>query len=95
MIKDSCGIRWPTILPNAIRIYNKIFNWEKSWECGCLTRISVLDCNMSKDEQLKVVNLTKLENLITHKNANMDIQNTKEKLTKKQRLYFKLGRQKK
>lgn len=58
-------------------------------EADCLSRNPVLTSNENENEQLKVVNLIKQEDIITDQNNNEEIQNNRDKLIKKNEIYLK------
>lgn len=62
---------------------------KQNLEADCLSRNPVLESHENKDEQLKVVNLIKLEEIIEDQNKNQEIQNRKNKLTEKLQIYLK------
>lgn len=58
-------------------------------EADCLSRNPVLEPNENTDEQLKVVNLIRLEDIIQDQNNNDAIQKNKNKLIERQKIYMK------
>ena len=56
-------------------------------EAACLSRNPVLETNQNEDEQLKLVNLIKVED-ITDQEKNKAIEQTKNKLIEKHRIYY-------
>lgn len=67
---------------------------KENLEADCLSRNPVLDANENKDEQLKIVNSIKLEDIVTDQEKNTDLQNIKNKLITKQNIYYKRIRNK-
>lgn len=62
---------------------------KNNLEADCLSRNPVLEINENTDEQLKVVNLINLEDIIEDQESNTEIQKNKNKLIKKENLYYK------
>lgn len=58
-------------------------------EADSLSRNPVLESNENKEEQLKVVNLIKLNEILTDQEKNEDIQNNKNRLIVKHNVYYK------
>jgi len=58
-------------------------------EADCLSRNPVLETNENKEEQLKIVNLIKLDDILTDQKNNEEVRNKKNKLIKKNNVYFK------
>ncbi|CAB3236355.1 unnamed protein product [Arctia plantaginis] len=58
-------------------------------EADCLSRYPVLEPNENLDEQLKVVNVIKLEDILQNQVKNEKIQCRKEKLISKNNVYYK------
>lgn len=56
-------------------------------EADCLSRNPVLEADKNEDEQLKIVNLITLEDIITDQKKNKAIQQIKNKLIEKHRIY--------
>ncbi|CAK1581637.1 unnamed protein product [Parnassius mnemosyne] len=67
---------------------------KENMEADCLSRNPVLESNENTDEQLKIVNLIKLEDIVTDQNKNEEIQNNKNKLIEKQSIFYKKIRKK-
>lgn len=63
-------------------------------EADCLSRNPVLEADENSEEQLKIVNLIKIEDVITDQNNNEDISNNQNKLIKKHNVFFKKIRKK-
>lgn len=62
---------------------------RKNLEADCLSRNPVLEPDENKDEQLKVVNFIKLNDIITDQYKNEEIKKNKSKLIEKDKIYFK------
>lgn len=62
---------------------------KQNLEADCLSRNPVLESDENTDEQLKVVNMVKLEDIIKDQNKNEEIQNKKTKFIEKHNIYFK------
>lgn len=62
---------------------------KQNLEADCLSRNPVLESDSNEYEQLKVVNLLKLEDIILDQRNNEELQIKKEKLIEKQQIYFK------
>lgn len=62
---------------------------RENLEADCLSRNPVLEENEDIDEQLKVVNLIKLQDIITDQEKNEDVQNYKNNLTHRHNIYYK------
>lgn len=62
---------------------------KNNLEADCLSRNPVLGLEENKEEQLKIVNLIKLEDIIIDQKRNGDIQNRKTKLNTKHNVYYK------
>lgn len=58
-------------------------------EADCLSRNPVLEPNENQEEQLKIVNIIKLEDILENQEKNEKIQNRKDKLIKKNNVYYK------
>lgn len=58
-------------------------------EADCLSRNPVLESNENEDEQLKTVNLIKIEEIIKDQKQNKTLQSEKEKMIKKNRIYYR------
>ncbi|CAK1595115.1 unnamed protein product [Parnassius mnemosyne] len=67
---------------------------KENLEADCLSRNPVLESNDNTDEQLKIVNLIKLEDIVKDQNKNEEIQNNKNKLIEKQSIFYKKIRKK-
>lgn len=63
-------------------------------EADCLSRNPVLESNENDDEQLKIVNLIKLEDILRDQNINEGIQKNTNKILKKHNIYYKKVRTK-
>lgn len=69
---------------------------KQNLEADCLSRNPVLESSENTDEQLKVVNLIKLEDILTDQTKNEEILKQKSKLIEKHSLYLKkVGRKEK
>lgn len=62
---------------------------KQNLEADCLSRNPVLESDENLDEQLKVVNMVKLEDILKDQNENEEIQNKKSQLIEKNNIYFK------
>lgn len=63
---------------------------KENIEADCLSRNPVLDTSENSDEQLKIVNLIKLNDIITDQKNNDDIQNNKSKyISRHNNVYYK------
>lgn len=62
---------------------------KENLEADCLSRNPVLEPNDNKEEQLKVVNFVKLEDIRIDQKKNEKIQRNKEKLIERQEVYLK------
>lgn len=62
---------------------------KENLEADCLSRNPVLESNENEDEQLKIVNLIKIEDIITDQEKNKAVQQIKNKLIEKHRVYYK------
>lgn len=58
-------------------------------EADCLSRNPVLEPNENKDEQLKIVNIIKIEDILNDQVNNKEIQCRKNKLITKSNVYYK------
>lgn len=58
-------------------------------EADCLSRNPVLDASEDTDEQLKIVNVIKLNDIVTDQENNEDIRNNKSKLISRHNVYYK------
>lgn len=67
---------------------------KKNLEADCLSRNPVLESDENTDEQLKIVNLIKLQDIVTDQNKNEEVQNKKNKLIEKHGIYLKKIRNK-
>lgn len=63
-------------------------------EADCLSRNPVLESHENKEEQLKIVNFIKLEEILKDQEYNNEIKNMKNNLIKKDNVYFKKVREK-
>lgn len=63
-------------------------------EADCLSRNPVLEPNENEDEQLKIVNLIKSEEIISDQEKNEDLQIEKKKMIQKNKIYYKKIRKK-
>lgn len=63
-------------------------------EADCLSRNPVLEFNENEDEQLKIVNFIKLQDIIEDQRNNEYIQDRKNKMIKKDRIYYKKSKNK-
>lgn len=63
-------------------------------EADCLSRNPVLEPNENEDEQLKIVNLIKSEEIISDQEKNEDLQIEKKKMIQKNKIYYKKIREK-
>lgn len=63
-------------------------------EADCLSRNPVLESYENKEEQLKILNLIKLREILTDQENNQDVQNGKNKLISKHKVYYKKIRKK-
>ncbi|CAH2210576.1 jg26676, partial [Pararge aegeria aegeria] len=63
---------------------------KQNLEADCLSRNPVLESNENTDEQLKVVNLIKLEDIIKDQKNYEEIQNKKSKLIERCNVFFKM-----
>lgn len=61
-------------------------------EADCLSRNPVLEASEDTEEQLKIVNMIKLNDIITDQENNADIQNNKMKFISKNNIYYKKDR---
>lgn len=68
---------------------------KQNLEADCLSRNPVLESNENTDEQLKVVNLIKLEDIIKDQKNYEEIQNKKSKLIERCNVFFKMGKKRK
>ena len=57
-------------------------------EADCLSRNPVLEPDENEDKELRVVNLIKLQEIIDDQDKNIEIQNKKNKLNYRNRIYF-------
>jgi len=73
----------------------KYASGKTNLEADCLNRNSVLKSDENIDEQLKVVNWIKLEDILTHQNKNEEVQHNKSRLIEKHNIYFKKLKKKK
>lgn len=62
---------------------------KNNLEADCLSRNPVLEAHENEEEQLKVVNLIKLEDIIGDQENNEDVQKEKEKLISKHSIYYR------
>lgn len=62
---------------------------KENVEADCLSRNPVLDASEDTDEQLKIVNLIKLNDIITDQENNEFIKNNKTKLISRHNVYYK------
>lgn len=67
---------------------------RQNLEADCLSRNPVLESNENADEQLKVVNFMKLDDILTDQYKNEEIQNNKSKLIVRDKIYFKKTKKK-
>lgn len=67
---------------------------KKNLEADCLSRNPVLEANENEEEQLKIVNLIKVEDIITDQEENKEVQRIKNKLVSKHNVYYKRIRKK-
>lgn len=67
---------------------------KQNLEADCLSRNPVLESDENADEQLKVVNFMKLDDILTDQYKNEEIQNNKSKLIVKDKIYFKMAKKK-
>lgn len=67
---------------------------KENLEADCLSRNPVLESEENKDEQLKIVNLIKLEDILTDQEKNEEVQDRKNKLISKYNVYYKKVRKK-
>lgn len=58
-------------------------------EADCLSRNPILDAYENEDEQLKIVNLIKLDEIIKDQGNNEDLQKIKNKMILKNKIYYK------
>lgn len=69
---------------------------KQNLEADCLSRNPVLDPSQNIEERLNIVNLIKLEDILTDQNRNIKLQQEKTKLIEKNNLYLrKIGRREK
>lgn len=62
---------------------------KQNIEADCLSRNPVLETSDNMDEQLKIVNFVTLEDIVIDQSKNEEIQNNKEKLIERHKLYLK------
>lgn len=62
---------------------------KNNLEADCLSRNPVLESNENKEEQLKIVNLIKLEEILIDQEKNDEVKIKKKHLIKKNNVYFK------
>ncbi|KMQ86187.1 retroelement polyprotein [Lasius niger] len=67
---------------------------KENLEADCLSRNPVLRPSENKEEQLKIINLIKLEDIQADQEKNEEVQNKKSKLIKKHKIYFKKVKEK-
>lgn len=67
---------------------------RQNLEADCLSRNPVLESNENADEQLKVVNFLKLDDILTDQYKNEEIQRNKSKLIVRDKIYFKKTKKK-
>lgn len=67
---------------------------KENLEADSLSRNPVLRPSENKDEQLKIVNLIKLKDIQADQEKNEEVQNKKNKLIKKHKIYFKKVKEK-
>lgn len=63
-------------------------------EADCLSRNPVLGSDENKDEQLRIVNVINLQDILIDQNKNEEIQKNKDRMIKKQNIYYKKVRNK-
>jgi len=54
-----------------------------------LSRNPVLEANENEDEQLKIENMIKVEDIITHQEKNNEVQQLKNRLVSNHNIYYK------
>lgn len=62
---------------------------KENIEADCLSRNPVLDSSENTDEQLKIVNMIKLNDIVTDQKNNESIQNNKSSLITKNNIFYK------
>lgn len=62
---------------------------KDSLEADCLSRNPVLEAYENEDEQLKIVNLIKLDNIIEDQQNNKNLQDRKNKMILRNNVYYK------
>lgn len=63
-------------------------------EADCLSRNPVLDASENQEERLHIVNLIKLEDILSDQNRNIEVQRYKTNLIEKNKIYLKKIRKK-
>lgn len=62
---------------------------KENVEADCLSRNPVLDADQDIDEQLKIVNFIKVQDIVTDQEKNEEIQKSKNRLIHKNNIYYK------
>lgn len=62
---------------------------KENLEADCLSRNPVLEANENEDEQLKIVNLIKVEDIIIDQEKNKEVQQLKNRLESNHNIYYK------
>jgi len=62
---------------------------KENLEADCLSRNPVLEANENEEEQLKIVNLIKVEDIITDQEKNKEVQQLKNRLVSNHNIYYK------